>query len=115
VSNKQNKIDSLCDFLKKNHTGRENAALSKTLEAFFDLNGREVRKCVNTLRGGGFPVCSDMVGYYYAASQDEVNETIAQLNSRITKISNARNGLLAANCNTPSHIPISIEIKLSVG
>ena len=87
---------ALCRYLRTHHTGRKNAASSKTLEAVFDVTGAEIRKTVNALRCGGFPVCSDTAGYYYAQTQDEVNATIAQLNGRITKISNAKNGLLAS-------------------
>lgn len=87
---------ALCRYLRTHHTGRQNAASSKTLEAVFHVKGAEIRKTVNALRCGGFPVCSDTAGYYYAATQAEVNTTVAQLNSRITKISNAKNGLLAS-------------------
>ena len=80
---------ALCRYLRTHHTGRQNAASSKTLEAVFHVKGAEIRKTVNALRCGGFPVCSDTAGYYYAT-------TVAQLNSRITKISNAKNGLLAS-------------------
>ena len=115
MTNTQNKATELCEYLKKNHAGRENAASSKTLEAAFDMDGRAVRRCINALRQKWFPICSDTVGYYYASSQQEINETISRLNSLITKISNAKNGLLTAQCYNPSHIPISIEIKLSIG
>jgi len=110
----ENKIDALCAHLKNNHTGRKNAASSKTLEAVFNLTGREIRKCVNALRCKGFPMCSDADGYYYATSTDEIDDTIAQLNSRITKISNAKNGLLMASSNLIKPTLISIEVKLSV-
>ena len=42
----------------------------------------------------GEPICSDYYGYYYAANQLEINATIAQLNSRIRSIADARDGLL---------------------
>jgi hypothetical protein len=115
LTNTQNKAIELYEYLKKNHSGRENAASSKTLEAAFDMDGRTVRRCVNLLRQEWFPICSDTTGYYYAASQQEINETISRLNSLITKISNAKTGLLTAHYKTPSQIPISIEIKLTVG
>jgi prefoldin subunit 5 len=60
-------------------------------------------------------MCSDADGYYYADSIGDIDETIAQLNSRITKISNAKNGLLQASSNLGKTNMISIEIKLSVG
>lgn len=104
---------SVCRFLRDNHTGRKNAASSRTLEAVFHVKGSEVRKIINSLRCTGHPVCSDSTGYYYAATQDEVNATIAQLNSRITKISNARNGLLAGR-NQSSLLPIRVDVGVNL-
>jgi hypothetical protein len=111
----KNKTDALCAYLKNNHTGQINAAPSKTLEAVFHLSGREIRECINSLRCKDFPICSDSVGYYYAATTQEINETVAQLNNRITKISNARNGLLKASSklNTPAHITVDIKMTFS--
>lgn len=108
---------AICNYLKRNHTGREKAASSKELEAAFNIKGAEVRKVVNSLRCAGAPVCSDTVGYYYAASQEEVNATIAQLNGRITKISNARNGLLSSleMNKIPMQIDVSIQLSIEGG
>lgn len=111
----KNKTDVLCAYLKNNHTGQINAAPSKTLEVVFHLSGREIRECINKLRCKDFPICSDSVGYYYAATPQEINETVAQLNNRITKISNARNGLLKASSKLDRQTLITIEIKLSAG
>ena len=103
---------ALCRYLRTHHTGRRNAASSKTLEAVFHVKGAEIRKTVNALRCGGFPVCSDTAGYYYAATQNEVNATIAQLNGRITKIANAKNGLLAS---TELFAPaVSMEMSICI-
>ena len=108
---------ALCNYLKTYHTGRINAASSKTLEKMFRIKGSDVRKTVNSLRCAGFPVCSDTVGYYYAATQEEINSTIAQLNGRITKISNARNGLLASLSlnSVPVVIDVSLELTIAGG
>lgn len=106
---------SVCRFLREHHTGRANAASNKTLEAAFNIKGSEVRKIVNSLRCAGYPVCSDTADYYYAATHEEVNATIAQLNGRITKISNARNELLMCtklNRVPPIHIDINIKLSL---
>ena len=62
---------ALCRYLRTHHTGRRNAASSKTLEAVFHVKGAEIRKTVNALRCGGFPVCSDTAGYYYAAKRQQ--------------------------------------------
>jgi len=90
---KRNLNESLHTYLMKNHKGRKHAVSSKTLEAVFHIKGVAVRKAVNALRSSGIPVCSDENGYYYAASKAEINATVAQLDSRIQKISKARNGL----------------------
>lgn len=90
---KQNISQGLHTYLMKNHKGRNHAVSSKTLEAVFHIKGAAVRKTVNSLRSDGIPICSDENGYYYAASQSEINATVAQLDSRIEKIFTARNGL----------------------
>ena len=106
-----NMESALCRYLKDNHTRRTKAASSKILEAAFNIKGSEVRRIINSLRCTGFPVCSDSEGYYYAASQEEINATIAQLNGRITKIANARNGLLTA---TPNHAPFKVDVMVQL-
>ncbi len=87
----------LCHYLKEFHSGRGKAVSSKELEAAFSLKGTEVRKAVNALRCAGYPICSDSLGYYFASSQEEIRATVMQLNSRITKIAKARNGLLSSD------------------
>lgn len=110
--NTTNIANALLIYLKKHHTGRQNAASSQTLEAVFHLKGAAIRKLVNALRCEGFPICSDTVGYYIAATQQEINNTITQLNSRITKIANAKNGLL--NSYLKGKPDIMVEICLSI-
>ena len=80
----------------REHPGKNNAVKSKEIEALFGLKGTEVRSIVNELRCKGIPVCSCGKGYYYATSDDELRQTIAQLNGRIEKIKNAKNGLKQA-------------------
>lgn len=60
----------------------------------FHLKGSELRRLVNILRCEGKPICSNAMGYFYAATQQELQETISQLTSRIQMISRARDGLL---------------------
>jgi len=85
---------TLCEHLKKYHRGQENAASSRELEAAFHIKGRDLRRAVNRLRCGGYPICSDETGYFYAARQSEIRATVAQLTGRISKIAAAKNGLL---------------------
>jgi len=82
-------------YLSRYHTGTNNAASSKTLEAAFHIRGSELRRIVNKLRCDGFPICSDKNGYYFAACESEIHATVAQLNSRISKISGAKDGMLS--------------------
>lgn len=84
----------LCDYLEKSHKG-EGAAISSTeLERILHVKGTVIRMLVNTLRCESNPICSNAQGYFYAATQGEIQETIAQLTSRVHKISKARDGLL---------------------
>ena len=90
------KCQAICDYLREYHTGRQNAVYSRELERRFDLDGRNVRRKISKLRQDGVPICSGDTGYYYAVSQDEVNDTVKRLNQLVTKVSNARTGLLYA-------------------
>lgn len=85
---------ALCEHLKKYHSGQESAVSSRELETAFHIKGTELRRAVNRLRCGGFPICSDETGYFYAARQSEVRATVAQLTGRISRIAAAKNGLL---------------------
>lgn len=91
-----NMEEAFCKYLKENCRGSGKAVSSKTLEAAFHVKGTEVRKIVNALRCKGNPICSDFYGYYYAANQQEIDATVAQLDSRIRRITQAKNGLV--NC-----------------
>ena len=86
--------EAFCEYLSKYYRGSNNPVSSKTLEAVFHLKGTEIRKLVNSLRCQGKLICSDYYGYYYAANQQELNATVAQLSSRINQITKARDGLL---------------------
>ena len=87
---------SLLAFLKQQHFGCGRAVSSGMLETAFCVTGREIRTAVNTLRSMGEPVCSDENGYYYAANEQELRHSIRQLDSRITKMAKAKNGLNTA-------------------
>lgn len=88
--------DALLHYLKQRHTGRQNAVSSPLLEALFAVSGRKLRQAINTLRCENHPICSDENGYYYAATEAELTDTIRQLSSRISKIAGAKNGLVRA-------------------
>ena len=84
----------LCDYLEQSHKGEAAAISSTELERIFHVKGTIIRMVVNTLRCESKPICSNAQGYFYAATRGEIQETIAQLTSRIHKISKARDGLL---------------------
>jgi hypothetical protein len=76
------------------------------------LNGRNIRRKVSSLRQDGFPICSDESGYYYADSQKEINNTVSRLNELVTKVSNARTGLLFASVLEDAEQTIEVTIRL---
>ena len=87
---------TLLNYLKQYHYGCGRAVSSGVLEAALCTTGREIRAAVNALRSQGEPVCSDENGYYYAASGCEVQHSIRQLDSRMTKMAKAKRGLNTA-------------------
>jgi hypothetical protein len=103
---------AICEYLRENHVGKDNAIHSKELEALFVLNGRNIRRKVSSLRQDGFPICSDESGYYYADSQKEINNTVSRLNELVTKVSNARTGLLFASVLENAEQTIEVTIRL---
>ena len=107
-----NKRTAICNYLKKYHTGKENAVFSRELERLFSMDGRTLRRKISSLRQDGHPICSDETGYYYAESQKEINATICRLNTLVTKISNARTGMLYASVLSDEPVSVSIRISL---
>lgn len=85
---------SLCDYLQQSHKGEGAAISSKELERILHVKGTVIRRLVNILRSESKPICSNAMGYFYAANQQELQETIGQLNSRVLMITRARDGLL---------------------
>lgn len=75
-------------YLKKHHTGEENAIFSRDLEALFQLGGRDIRRIVSSLRKDGVPICSDYhKGYYFAEKQSEIADTLKGLSEHIAGVS----------------------------
>ena len=97
---------AICEYLRQNHIGKEKAIHSKELEKLFMLDGRNIRRKISALRQDGFPICSDETGYYYADNQKEINHTV------VTKVSNARTGLLFASVLGEKEQTIEVTIKV---
>lgn len=105
------KKTAICQYLKKYHTGGERAVYSRELQRLFSIDGRGLRRKINSLRQDGHPICSDERGYYYADSQEEINGTVCRLNQMVTKVSNARTGLLYASIQDSG---ITVEVSVTV-
>lgn len=84
---------SLYTYLCKNHVGKQNAVKSNALELLFNCKGTDIREAVNIMRSQGKPICSDVHGYYIAASKSDLSRTIKQLQGRVSKITSAIEGL----------------------
>lgn len=80
-------------YMKKEHTGKDNAIKSKALESIFHCKGIDIRHMVNELRCLGVPICSCSQGYYYSTSAADVRETIKHLEGRVNKIKAAQDGM----------------------
>lgn len=89
----------LLTYLKEHHQGMNKATQSKAIEKRFHVSGRNIRNIVHILRCEGNPICSDENGYYYATTKRELVGSIRQLDSRIRKIKQARDGLESAISN----------------
>ena len=109
------KRTAILDYLKEHHTGRARAVYSRELQRLFSLDGRTVRRYISKLRQEGCPICSDESGYYYADSQTEINNTVGRLNELVTKVSNARTGLLYASVLESNAKDLEITIKIRQG
>ena len=72
---------------------------SGEIRSLTNLSGATVRKIVNESRSKFIPIASDGNGYFIATEPDELNHTIAQLNSRIHMMIKAREGLKKAQKN----------------
>lgn len=88
--------ERIAEHLKDYHTGELQVVSSRELEAAFGLRGPELRQQINALRGEGCPICSTDKGYFHAGTEEELQRTIRQLQSRIKKIARAERGLRKA-------------------
>lgn len=98
----------LLTYLKRRHTGQDNATSSRALEARFSVCGSTVRRTVLCLRRDGEPICSDRFGYYYATSGDELWNTIGRFERRVVGSVRVIQGLKTA----ASSMPISGQMRL---
>ena len=88
-----NKGQELYEYLKENHTGKENAVFSKELEQRFSLSDRSLRRVISALRKEGCPICSGCSGYYLGSTQKEVKRTVSWLNELASGIADAQDNM----------------------
>ena len=80
-------------YLRLHHYGKSNAVTSRELECLFHSKGVDMRDVINRLRRGGVPIASNQNGYFYAATQQEILDTIALLTRQISGITATITGL----------------------
>ena len=76
--------------------GEGNRITSSEISKLANVSGVTIRKIVNNSRANFVPIASDGDGYFLAENPDELDHTIAQINSRIHKMIQAREGLKKA-------------------
>lgn len=79
--------------------GETNRITSGEIGKLTNLKGSDIRRIINESRSKFIPIASDSNGYFIATEPEELNHTIAQLNSRIHKMIVAREGLKKAQRN----------------
>ncbi|MFI3226633.1 MAG: hypothetical protein R3Y09_04390 [Clostridia bacterium] len=91
----EKKIELLA-LLQNYYVGAENYITSKEIEKRLQIQSRDVRKIVNSLRQAGEPIGSNIDGYFYAQNIEEVEQTISAMLGRIKKVIVATDGLVAS-------------------
>ena len=76
--------------------GKDNRITSTEISQSTALKGATIRRIINNSRANFIPIASDSSGYFIAETPDELDHTIAQINSRIHKMIQAREGLKKA-------------------
>jgi glutathionyl-hydroquinone reductase len=76
--------------------GANHRITSTEINRLTNIKGSTIRKIVNNSRANFVPIASDEYGYFMAETPEELNHTIAQINSRIHKMIQAREGLKKA-------------------
>ena len=76
--------------------GKENRITSTEIRKLTNKKGSTIRHIVNISRANFIPIASDGKGYFIAENPEDLNHTIAQINSRIHKMIQAREGLKKA-------------------
>jgi hypothetical protein len=82
------------------HVGVENAINDKVIRELVIVSDPDLRKptaglrdIINALRQEGHPICSGLIGYWYAKDTDELKSNIDALDGRALKIMAATKGM----------------------
>lgn len=81
------------EYLREHHITEKTAINARDLGTLFNVKGKPLRDIINNLRQEGVPVCSSWFGYWYSTDPEDVEKTIKQLESRVTNINKAIQGL----------------------
>lgn len=76
--------------------GESNRITATEISRLTNMKGAAIRQIVNKSRADFVPIASDGKGYFMAETPEELDHTIAQINSRIHKMIQAREGLRKA-------------------
>jgi hypothetical protein len=76
--------------------GESNRITSTQINRLANITRPNIRRIVNESRANFIPIASDRKGYFIAEKPEELDHTIAQINSRIHKMIQAREGLKKA-------------------
>ena len=87
---------ALYRYLRKYHTGRDNAIICIQLKMRFQVSEEAIRYYVSCLRKEGIPICSCMDGYYYPETHSEIVETVSRFNKYLLTLSATNANLLRA-------------------
>lgn len=76
--------------------GEDKRITASDIKKLTNIESSTLRAMVNEARANFTPIGSDSGGYFMATKPEELNHTIAQINSRIHKMIQAREGLKKA-------------------
>ena len=76
--------------------GEDKRITASDIRKLTNVDGSTFRAMVNEARANFTPIGSDNGGYFMATKPEELDHTIAQINSRIHKMIQAREGLKKA-------------------
>lgn len=76
--------------------GESNRITASEISRLTNMTSPTIRQIVNNSRANFVPIASDSGGYFMAETPEELDHTIAQINSRIHKMIQAREGLKKA-------------------